>query len=99
MEEFLLYLIKGICDKEDEIAITKNDTEYSIEFIIKVSENEYGRLIGRGGKTINALKSLLNLYAFKKGVAEKKRIILKVQENGDLPRFSITQTDSPVMDN
>lgn len=99
MDEFLLYLVKGICEKEDEVDIQKTETDYSVEFIIKVAENEYGQLIGRSGKTINSLKTLLNLYAFKKGEDEKKRIILKVKDSDDMERITITQTDSPVLDN
>lgn len=99
MDDFLKYLVSGICEDEDKISIAKNETDYSVEFTITVAENQYGRLIGRGGKTINALKTLLNLYAFKKGDNDKKRIILKVQDTMPQPDSLITQTDSPSPDN
>lgn len=98
MDEFLHYLIKGICDKEDIIAISKNDSEYAIEYTIEVAEDQYGRVIGKNGKTINSLKTLLNLYAYKKGDESKKRIILKVKDSSS-PHIAIAQTDSPSLDN
>lgn len=98
MEEFLKHLITSICDKPDEVSISRSENDFSIEFTIRVAEDEYGKLIGRGGKTINALKTLLNLYAFKHDTADKKRIHLRVENDSREQMPHITQTDSPSLE-
>lgn len=66
MQEFLHFLIASIVDDIDSITIEEEKEAEMIRFNVKLAEGEYGKIIGKGGKTINAIKTLLYLYQTKK---------------------------------
>lgn len=65
MQEFLHFLIAQIVDDVDSIAITQSSEGDTLRFDIKLSEGEYGKVIGKSGKTINAIKTLLYVFQAK----------------------------------
>ncbi len=81
MEELLRYVIENIVDKPDDIDITKDDSPYATTFTIKVATTDYGKIIGRSGRTINAIRTLLTVQAATASEAPlDKRIYLKIAE-------------------
>ena len=69
MEEFITYLVKNIVVNEEEIKIEKTEDEYSSTYTITVNPDEYGKIIGKKGKTITAIRNISNLYQRKKRVS------------------------------
>lgn len=65
MQEFLHYLIVSIVDDVDSITIDESKEGDVVRFDVKLAEGEYGKVIGKGGKTINAIKTLLYVYQTK----------------------------------
>lgn len=65
MQEFLHYLIAQIVDDIDSISISQSTEGDAVRFDVKLAEGEYGKVIGKGGKTITAIKSLLYVYQAK----------------------------------
>ena len=66
MQEFLHYLIASIVDDIDSIAIDEEMEGDIQRFNVKLAEGEYGKVIGKGGKTIAAIKTLMYVYQAKK---------------------------------
>ena len=80
MEEFLRYLIEKIVDKSDAIVIQKVEDDMVITFTISVNQADFGRIIGKKGKTINSIRTLLTIYGYKNNETTGKKIFVKVNE-------------------
>lgn len=65
MEEFLRFVISELVEYPDEVTITKSETSSAVAFYVAMRQSDCGRIIGRGGHTIHALRSLLQASAQK----------------------------------
>lgn len=64
LEEFAEMLVKSIVKKADLIKVTTHEEEENIKLDILVSKDEMGSVIGKNGKTIRAIRTLIYLYAY-----------------------------------
>lgn len=76
MEKFLRYIIPLIVDNKEAINIVKNEMDGSVVFTITVSKEDMGKVIGKEGKIINAIRNLVKILAVK----EKQRVIVQLSE-------------------
>jgi predicted RNA-binding protein YlqC (UPF0109 family) len=78
MKEFLHFILAKLVSDEEAISIEETEEmDDVLRFTIKLPEGDYGTVIGKGGKTINAIRSLLNVYQTTHG--EHKKIFLNVE--------------------
>jgi predicted RNA-binding protein YlqC (UPF0109 family) len=74
VKELTEYLIKSLVDKPEEVKVTEVTSERSIVLEVNVAEDDIGRVIGKQGKTISAIRVVLNAVAAKM----KKRVVLEL---------------------
>jgi uncharacterized protein len=75
MEDLVAYLARSLVDKPDEVSIESYDEDDgSIVYELSVAEDDVGKVIGRGGRTVNALRCVLRACATKQG----RRLLLDV---------------------
>ncbi len=74
MKKFLKFLISSIVDQPEAVVIEEKEDENGTVFLIDVAENDRGKVIGKEGKVIFALRGLLNIKAQK----ENKRVFLQL---------------------
>ena len=57
---FVEYLVKSIVSDEDAVSVKEFDSEDENTLLIQVmvAEEDMGKVIGRGGKTANAIRTL-----------------------------------------
>ena len=68
MQELLEYLAKSLVDDPDAVRVESFDEDDgSIVLELSVGEEDYGQVIGRGGRTANALRTVLKAAAVKQG--------------------------------
>jgi len=67
MKAFLKYLIQNIVQKPEAVKIKEQKDEETTVFLVDVDEADRGRIIGKQGKIITALRNLLNIKAQKTG--------------------------------
>ena len=68
MQELLEYLARALVDDPDAVRVEKFDEEDgSVVLELAVGEDDYGKVIGRGGRTANALRTVLKAAAVKEG--------------------------------
>lgn len=77
MQEFLDYVVKGLVEHPDEVAITPVERNGMTIYELRVSPEDMGRIIGKQGVTINAIRSLLQAGSARKGM----RCMLEVVES------------------
>jgi predicted RNA-binding protein YlqC (UPF0109 family) len=75
MEEFLRYVIGAIVERPEAVLLTKTETPGRVSFHLKVDKGDIPKVVGKGGHTIQALRTLLHASAQKKGVKANLEII------------------------
>lgn len=75
-EKFIQYCITHIVSKPDAVSIEiKEDTD-ATRYQLTVHADDMKRVIGRGGKTIRALQSLVRIM----GIKKEKKLFLNLLE-------------------
>ncbi|KKQ96896.1 MAG: hypothetical protein A3C27_00535 [Candidatus Levybacteria bacterium RIFCSPHIGHO2_02_FULL_39_36] len=74
MQDLLSYIITGITGNSAEIQESRENG--FVVFSVKIPKDQVGIVIGRGGKTINAIKNIIKIMAIKEGV----RIDVQINE-------------------
>ena len=69
MQELLEYLARALVDDPEAVRVEQFDEDDgSVVLELSVGENDYGKVIGRGGRTANALRTVLKAAAVKEQV-------------------------------
>lgn len=75
MQEFLEYVVKGLVQHPDAVSVTPVQHESTTVYELRLDPTDVGKIIGRQGVTINAIRSLLQAGSAKKGVRCSVEII------------------------
>jgi predicted RNA-binding protein YlqC (UPF0109 family) len=59
MEELLNYIVKSLVDEPNEVNIKTVEGEKTIIMELKVADDDVGKVIGKHGKTINAIRTIV----------------------------------------
>ena len=76
MKELASYLLKSLAQNKDGVIIEAKEEENSVYLTVKVDEADKGRIIGKEGCIIKAIRTVLGAYAAK----EKKKVTLKLED-------------------
>jgi predicted RNA-binding protein YlqC (UPF0109 family) len=68
MQAFLEYVVKGLVQHPEEVAVTPVEREGTTVYELRLNAQDVGKIIGRQGMTINAIRSLLLAGSAKKGL-------------------------------
>lgn len=74
MKELIELIIKGIVDKPDKIEISQVVGEKTLIFEVKVDPDDIGKVIGRQGRNIKSIRTIINAAAQK----DNKRVIIEI---------------------
>ena len=68
MKDLLEYLARGLVEHPDEVRVQESEEEDgSLVLELSVAEDDYGSVIGRGGRTAQALRTVVKVAASKSG--------------------------------
>lgn len=73
---FLKYVLEEIIEDKSELSIEQQEDDLGVLLTIKVGDSDMGKLIGKSGQTIKALRTLVRIV----GGNADKRVNLKVLE-------------------
>jgi hypothetical protein len=68
MQAFLEYVVKGLVQHPDAVTVTPIQREGTTVYELRMNPQDIGKVIGRQGMTINAIRSLLLAGSAKKGL-------------------------------
>lgn len=68
MEEFLRFVIGQLVEFPEELVLTKTETDGHVVFHLALRKSDVPKIIGKSGHTIQALRTLLNASAEKRGL-------------------------------
>lgn len=67
MQEMIEIVVKQLVDKPDEVQVNAVETEQRIIYELTVGEGDYGKVIGKRGRNISALRTLVFAINAKEG--------------------------------
>jgi len=73
---FIQYVLESIVEDKDALQIDSKIDELGILLTVQVGDKDMGKLIGKGGQTVKALRTLLRII----GGNSNQRINLKILE-------------------
>ncbi len=77
MKEFIEYIAKQLVDNPDGVVVEEKLTEEKkVVLSLKVQSDDIGKVIGKQGKTAQAMRTLLTAVSAKEG----KRAILEIED-------------------
>lgn len=68
MQAFLEFVVKGLIEHPDQVTIAPVERNGMTVYELRLHPEDVGRVIGRQGVTINAIRSLLTAGSARKGL-------------------------------
>ena len=72
MEELLEFLTKSLVDDQDAVSVETAEEEDAIVLELRVAEDDTGQVIGRRGRTITALRTVMRAV----GASQDQRVLV-----------------------
>ena len=67
MKELIESIAKHLVDKPDEVNVADVETEQRIIYELTVGDGDYGKIIGKGGRNISAIRTIVFAINAKQG--------------------------------
>jgi uncharacterized protein len=75
LKELLTYLAQQLVDEPGEVVVEEiEEDDGTLVLELSVAEDDYGKVIGRGGRTANALRLVVKAAAVK----ENRRVLVDI---------------------
>jgi predicted RNA-binding protein YlqC (UPF0109 family) len=76
MKDLIEHVAKALVDKPEEIVVREIEGAHTSVIELKVAKEDIGKIIGKRGRTADAIRTILNAASAKKG----KRCVLELIE-------------------
>jgi len=76
VKDLVEFIAKKLVKKPEEVSVSSIESEEQIVLQLKVEKEDMGRIIGKNGKTIKAIRTIINIASAKLG----KKVNLEVLE-------------------
>jgi uncharacterized protein len=78
MRELLEYLAQGLVDSPDDVTVVEvSEDDRTTVLELSVGEDDYGNIIGRGGRTASALRTIVKTAAQR----ERRRVFVDIVDS------------------
>jgi len=74
MQEMLLFLTRSLVENPDAVQVEEIEEDGDLVYEITVAEDDLGRVIGKGGRVANALRTVAKAAA----VREDRRVLVDI---------------------
>ena len=76
MKDLIRDIVRALVDQPDEVEVSEVEGDHALILELKVAKSDIGKVIGRHGRTAQAMRTILNAASGKR----KKRIVLEILE-------------------
>ncbi len=63
MKELIEYIAKALVDTPDAVQVTREEERGRVVIRLHVAEDDYGKVIGKGGRIAQSMRALLKVAA------------------------------------
>ncbi len=74
LQGLIEFIAKSLVDDPSQVHVSEIEGERAVILELRVGPEDMGRIIGKGGRTVNAMRTLIRVLAAKQG----KRVTLEV---------------------
>jgi predicted RNA-binding protein YlqC (UPF0109 family) len=74
MQEMLLFLTQSLVEDREAVQVEELEEDGDLVYEITVNEDDLGRVIGKGGRVANALRTVAKAAA----VREERRVLVDI---------------------
>lgn len=74
MKRFLEAMARGLCEQKERVRVSAEETADEVRLELHVAPGDRGRVIGKNGRTADALRTLLEAAARARG----RRVALEI---------------------
>lgn len=74
MRDLVEYLVRSLVDDPDAVEVEEFDEEGDLVLEVTVAEDDLGRVIGRGGRIANAIRTVARAV----GARDERRVIVDI---------------------
>ena len=76
LENLLLVLARSLVEEPDKVEVSSSETDSRVDLELRVAQEDMGKIIGRGGRTIRAIRTVVKAASVKLG----KRVNVEVPD-------------------
>jgi predicted RNA-binding protein YlqC (UPF0109 family) len=81
MKEFLKFVVTNLVDRPEEILFRDEERASAHHYVLELPQSEVGKVIGKQGNTIRAIRNLMSAAASRQG----RRATLEIIERPEAP--------------
>jgi uncharacterized protein len=72
LDELLEFLVKSLVDDQESVSVETAEEEDALVLELQVAEDDVGQIIGRRGRTISALRTVMRAV----GASQDQRVLV-----------------------
>jgi hypothetical protein len=76
LQNLLVLLVRPIVDEPDSVEVEASESDTRVDLELRVAQDDIGKVIGRGGRTIRAIRTVVKAASVKVG----KRVNVEVAD-------------------
>jgi uncharacterized protein len=76
LENLLLFLARSLVDEPDKVEVEGRETESRVDLTLRVAQGDMGKVIGRGGRIVRAIRIVMKAASVK----ENKRVNVEIAD-------------------
>ncbi len=76
LENLLLFLARSLVDEPEKVEVTGRETDSRVDLTLRVAPGDVGKVIGRHGRIVKAIRSVMKAAAVK----ANKRVNVEVAD-------------------
>jgi uncharacterized protein len=76
LEELVLVLARSLVDEPDKVEVSGTETDSRVDLELRVAQDDMGKIIGRQGRTIRAIRTVAKAASVKLG----KKVTVEVPD-------------------
>jgi len=75
VKDLIEFLVRALVDAPDQVSVESyEDDDGTVVYEVRVAEDDVGKVIGRSGRTVNALRAVVRAAAMRDG----RRVLVDV---------------------
>ena len=76
MKELIERIARELVDQPDQVSVTEIEGGRTVVFELRVAKSDIGKIIGKRGQNVNAIRTILNAVSGK----SRKQVVLELLE-------------------
>jgi uncharacterized protein len=76
LENLLLFLARSLVDEPEEVEVEGRETDSRVDLTLRVAHGDMGKVIGRGGRIVKAIRTVMKAASVKEG----KRVNVEIAD-------------------